>query len=112
MPIFKGRLKLDSGVTADEIQKSKQNYDMSTLKMSAAASKTKDPNYEGRDGGQSGRGRGGGGRGGRGGRAQQNDFGDDDDFEVVTEKKRGNQRKHNYGDSDISFGDKPNFERA
>lgn len=103
MPIFKGRLKLDSGVTADEIQKSKQNYDMSSFKMSAATSKT-----SGEKGAESGSGRGRG----RGGNFRA----EDDDFEVVTEKKRGGPRKNdNFGGSgnnDFAFGEKPTFSRG
>ena len=104
MPIFKGRLKIDSGITAEEVQKSKMNYDMSTLKMSAAATKT------GGKGNEIGAGRGRG-RGGGGGFSAAND--EDDDFEVVTEKKRGGQRKNNFGgDNDIAFGERPQFSRG
>lgn len=102
MPIFKGRFKIDSGITAEEVQKSKMNYDMSSLKMSAAASKS------GPKGNESGTDRGKG----RSGGFAAND--EDDDFEVVTEKKRGGQRKNNFGGDggDIAFGDRPQFSRG
>jgi len=41
MPIFKGKAKLKTGVeTTDESVPSKQNYDFSSMKMSASTSKT------------------------------------------------------------------------
>lgn len=98
MPVFTGRLKLDSGSTAEDIQNSKQNYDMSIFKMSAATSKPR--------GDHQGEGRGRGGLGGNRGAAANND---DDDFEVVTDKKRGGQRKKDFGDSDLAFGEKASF---
>lgn len=104
MPIFKGRFKIDSGITAEEVQKSKMNYDMSTIKMSAASSKS------GPKGNESGTGRGKG----RGSGGNSAAFDEDDDFEVVTEKKRGGQRKNNFGGDggDIAFGERPQFSRG
>lgn len=89
MPVFTGRMNLTSGTTAQDIMNSKQNYDMSTIKMSAAASKADKDRVMG---------------GERGQRAFA-----DDDFEVVTEKKRGTKKREgNFGD-DLAFGEKPSF---
>ena len=80
MPVFFGRAKLnvDSGTTAEEVQNSKQNYDMSRFNLSQATSKTSKPQ------GERGEGRGRG----RGGYGAAGSSGMDDDFEVVTDKKR------------------------
>ena len=107
MPIFKGKAKLKTGgAPADDVVNSKQNYDFSSMKMSAATSKTaaqrQKEDGEGGQGQEDGkarepredRKRGGfdAGRGGHdGGRprqAAQDDDDDDDDFEEVTAKKR------------------------
>lgn len=66
MPVFFGKLKIGGGGDADEVQQSKQNYDMSTLKMSSASSGKPQERRQ---------------------QHANNDF-DDDDFEVVKEKKR------------------------
>jgi len=45
MPMFFGKAKLnfDSGTTAEEVQSSKQNYDLSRFGMSQAATKDRKP---------------------------------------------------------------------
>lgn len=72
---------------------SKQNYDMSSLKMSAAASKSDKDRVQGEE------------------RGQRTFAAGDDDFEVVTEKKR-TTKKTTYGESDLVFGDKPQYSRG
>ena len=106
MPMFTGKAKLDSGTTAADIQNSKQNYDMSFLRNSAATAKPRGDG-EGR-GDRGGRGRGGQGRGGFSGGADE-----DDDFEVVTDKKQQRKRRDFGGpDSDLAFGEKPTYARG
>jgi len=78
---------------------------MSFLRNSAATAK---PRVEGESRGErGGRGRGGQGRGGFGGADE------DDDFEVVTDKKRLPKRREFEGpDSDLAFGEKPTYSRG
>lgn len=104
MPVFKGKMNLGSGTTAEEIMNSKQNYDMSQFKMSSSAAiKSDNPSTRGGASGR-GRGRGDGSRGGG--------FDGDDDFEVVTEKKRA-PRKVYGGNDNFAFGsEKPSFSRG
>lgn len=106
MPIFRGKAKLNTGAPKEEESvPSKQNYDFSSMKMSAATAKG--PKAEGAAEGTKPK-----EQKERRQRASQGDdgFGSDDGFEVVTEKKRLPAKRG--GDfSDASFG-KPSFTRG
>ena len=91
-PVFKGKGKFKTGGDAsEETANPRMNYDFSKMRMSAA--KSGGGNREGRD--DENRGEGGNNERRRGGPKQgmqasnSRTFGDDDDFEVVTDKKKG-----------------------
>lgn len=115
-PIFTGKARLVANDTkADDVQNSRMNYDFSRMRMSAATTGKK-PEGAARgegareDGGDQER------RGNRDNNAKAGGFSDDDeDFEVVREKKKTgfNRPRNDFGDSGFaSGGGKPNFFRS
>lgn len=91
-PVFKGKAKLNTGPAATEDAAGSMSYDFSKMRMSAATTKKTE--------GAEGQGERGGER--RGPRT----FGDDDDFEVVAEKKkpvRKNYEEPKFGGGMPSF---------
>ena len=120
-PVFTGKARLVANDTkADDVQNSRMNYDFSRMKMSAATTGKKPEGAargEGtrQDGGDQER------RGGNRGNRDNNNakaaggFSDDEDFEVVREKKKTgfNRPRNDFGDSGFgSGGGKPSFFRG
>ena len=86
-PVFTGKAKLfTGGAAANEDVPSRMNYDFSRMKMSAA---TTGKRPEGEQGKPRGEGRGDGEQRGQPRNAAPSGFEDDDEFEVVKEKKKG-----------------------
>lgn len=84
-PVFKGKGKFKTGGPAtEETANPTISYDFSKMRMSAAKSGAPNPNRE--DEGEGGR-RGGPRQGMQASGSRT--FGEDDDFEVVTDKKKG-----------------------
>ena len=102
MPIFKGKAKLNTGPTAVSDSKGPStNYDFSRMGMSAATTGKR------AEGGAAGEQKGDGERRRPAAKAQ---FSDDEDFEVVREKKKPQRRQF---DGDSAFGGgKPSFTRG
>lgn len=107
-PVFRGKGKFATGgATNEEMANSRMNYDFSKMRMSAATSKTSGAGNDGekRDGNRNNDSR----KGPR--QAQmQSSAAEDDDFEVVTDKKKTAPRR---GFAEPTFGGgMPTFTRG
>ena len=116
MPVFTGKARLVANDTkVDDSQNSRMNYDFSRMKMSAATTgKKAEGGADRKDGGEGGEGqRRGPPRGANRDNKPAAGFSDDEDFEVVREKKKtGFNNNRRGGDFERADGGKPNFFRS
>ena len=106
-PVFKGKAKfLAGGATNEEVANSRMNYDFSKMRMSAATSKKTEGGADGEQ-----RNRDGDERRGAGPRTMGFDD-EDEDFEVVREKKKTTQRRGGDFAEPTFGGGKPSFMRG